>query len=126
MFLLEKGLGIDSADSATTDDLHGPQAACTELPGRTVRYEGAGVPQVDSTFMTQQRRQCMNKDIAQGNFTQLKGKIKQKWGKLTDDEIDQMEGHADVLAGKLQERYGWERDEAERQAKEFRTQHNWQ
>lgn len=68
----------------------------------------------------------MNKDIAQGNFTQLKGKIKQKWGQLTDDEIDQMEGHAEILSGKLQERYGLARDEADRQAKEFRSQNNWQ
>ena len=67
----------------------------------------------------------MNKDTVQGNFTQLKGKIKQQWGKLTDDEIDQLEGHADVLAGKLQERYGLEREEAERQAKEFRKANNW-
>jgi uncharacterized protein YjbJ (UPF0337 family) len=67
----------------------------------------------------------MNKDTMQGNFTQLKGKIKQQWGKLTDDEIDEMEGHADILAGKLQERYGLARDEAERQAKEFRTRNNW-
>ena len=67
----------------------------------------------------------MNKDTIQGNFTQLKGKIKQQWGKLTDDEIDQMEGHAEILAGKLQERYGLERDEAERQAKEFRNSNNW-
>ena len=67
----------------------------------------------------------MNKDTMQGNFTQLKGKIKQQWGKLTDDEIDQMEGHADILAGKLQERYGMARDEAERQAKEFRSRNNW-
>lgn len=67
----------------------------------------------------------MNKDIAQGNFKQLKGKIKQKWGQLTDDEIDQMEGHAEILSGKLQERYGLARDDAERQAKEFRSQNNW-
>ena len=68
----------------------------------------------------------MNKDTVKGNFTQLKGKIKQQWGKLTDDEIDQMEGHADILAGKLQERYGLERDEAERQAKEFQARNHWQ
>ncbi len=63
----------------------------------------------------------MNKDIASGNFKQLKGKIKEQWGKLTDDEIDQMEGHAEILAGKLQERYGMARDDAERQAREFQT-----
>jgi len=68
----------------------------------------------------------MNKDIASGNFKQLKGKIKEQWGKLTDDEIDQMEGHTEILAGKLQERYGLAHEEAERQAKEFRTRNNWQ
>ena len=67
----------------------------------------------------------MNRDIVKGNFQQLKGKIKEQWGKLTDDEIDQMEGHADVLAGKLQERYGWSREESERRAKEFQTRENW-
>jgi uncharacterized protein YjbJ (UPF0337 family) len=67
----------------------------------------------------------MNKDTIQGGFTQLKGKIKQQWGKLTDDEIDEMEGHAEILAGKLQERYGLAKDEAERQAKDFRTSNNW-
>lgn len=67
----------------------------------------------------------MNRDIAKGNFNQIKGKIKQQWGKLTDDEIDEMEGSADVLVGKLQERYGLDRAEAERQARDFRTQNNW-
>jgi uncharacterized protein YjbJ (UPF0337 family) len=67
----------------------------------------------------------MDSNIAKGNFKQLKGKIKQQWGKLTDDDIDQMEGSAEVLAGKLQERYGLERAEAERQARDFRTQNNW-
>jgi uncharacterized protein YjbJ (UPF0337 family) len=67
----------------------------------------------------------MNKDVAKGNFKQIKGKIKQQWGKLTDDEIDQMEGSADILVGKLQERYGLDRAEAERQARDFRTQNNW-
>lgn len=67
----------------------------------------------------------MNKDTAGGNFKQLKGKIKQQWGKLTDDEIDQMEGNAEILAGKLQERYGLAKDDAERQAREFRTRNDW-
>ena len=67
----------------------------------------------------------MNKDIAKGNFKQIKGQIKQQWGKLTDDEIDQMEGNAEILTGKLQERCGLDRAEAERQAKEFQTRYNW-
>jgi uncharacterized protein YjbJ (UPF0337 family) len=68
----------------------------------------------------------MNKDITGGTFKQLKGKIKQQWGKLTDDEIDEMEGHAEILAGKLQERYGLAREDAEREARDFRTRNNWQ
>jgi uncharacterized protein YjbJ (UPF0337 family) len=68
----------------------------------------------------------MNRDIAAGNFKQLKGKIKQQWGKLTDDEIDQIAGSTEILAGKLQERYGWERAEAERQIKDFSSRHGWQ
>ena len=67
----------------------------------------------------------MNKDITSGNFKQLKGKIKQQWGKLTDDEIDEMEGHSEILAGKLQERYGLAKDDAERQARDFCTRNNW-
>jgi uncharacterized protein YjbJ (UPF0337 family) len=67
----------------------------------------------------------MNKDRMAGSWKQIKGKMKEQWGKLTDDEIDQMEGNSDQLAGKLQERYGLARDEAERQAREFRTNHHW-
>lgn len=68
----------------------------------------------------------MDSNVAKGNFKQLKGKIKEQWGKLTDDEIDKMEGRAEILAGKLQERYGLDRTEAERQASEFKTRHGWQ
>jgi uncharacterized protein YjbJ (UPF0337 family) len=68
----------------------------------------------------------MNKDITEGTFKQVKGKIKQQWGKLTDDEIDEMEGNAEILAGKLQERYGMAKEDAEREARDFRTRNNWQ
>jgi len=67
----------------------------------------------------------MNNDRAAGQGKQLKGEMKEQWGKLTDDEIDQLEGKSDQLAGKLQERYGIARDEAERQAKDFRSRNNW-
>ena len=68
----------------------------------------------------------MTKHIAQSNFGQLKDKIKQQWSQLTDDEIDQIEGDTGVLAGKLQECYGWEREEAERQVRDFSRRHHWQ
>lgn len=58
-------------------------------------------------------------DQIAGNWKQFKGKVKETWGDLTDDEIDQIAGKRDVLLGKLQERYGMQRDEAERKLRDF-------
>ena len=55
----------------------------------------------------------MNKDEFQGKFKELKGKIKEKWGKLTDDEITQINGNAEQLVGKLQQKYGLNKEKAE-------------
>ena len=57
----------------------------------------------------------MNWNIVEGNWQQLKGKIKEQWGELTDDQLDDIAGKRDQLAGRVQERYGIARDEAERQ-----------
>jgi uncharacterized protein YjbJ (UPF0337 family) len=61
----------------------------------------------------------MNKDIIAGNWKQLKGKAQAKWGDLTDDVFDVAEGNSQYLAGKLQERYGWDRDRAEKEVSAF-------
>ena len=57
----------------------------------------------------------MNWDTIQGNWKQLTGRAKQQWGKLTDDDLQVVEGHRDILSGKIQERYGIAKDEAEKQ-----------
>jgi uncharacterized protein YjbJ (UPF0337 family) len=57
----------------------------------------------------------MNEDRLKGQWIQLKGKVREKWGKLTNDDIDQIEGRAQQLIGRIQERYGIQRDEAKRQ-----------
>lgn len=54
----------------------------------------------------------MNKDVLEGKWMQVKGRIKQQWGRLTDDELDQINGRYDELVGRIQERYGYTRDEA--------------
>ncbi len=54
----------------------------------------------------------MNAEQIKGNWKQLAGRVKKKWGKLTDDEITRAEGNAEILAGRLQERYGQKKDEA--------------
>jgi uncharacterized protein YjbJ (UPF0337 family) len=64
----------------------------------------------------------MNWDQVEGHWKQLKGRVKQKWGKLTDDDVDVIAGRRDELLGKLQERYGIARDQAERQLDEFTAQ----
>ena len=66
----------------------------------------------------------MNEDRIKGQWKQLAGKLKEKWGKLTDDDVNQAQGHYEYLVGKVQERYGIAKDNAEAQVKEFeRTLH---
>ncbi|MCJ7624155.1 MAG: CsbD family protein [Anaerolineaceae bacterium] len=54
----------------------------------------------------------MNKDIFEGNWKQIRGEAKAWWGKLTDDDLDRAAGKLDVLAGLLQEKYGYSRQRA--------------
>lgn len=63
----------------------------------------------------------MNWSEVKGNWKQLKGNAKVRWGKLTDDDLMQVEGERDKLVGKIQEAYGITREEAERQVDD----HNW-
>ena len=65
----------------------------------------------------------MNSDQVEGKWKQLKGTVKEKWGDLTDDDLKIIGGKKDVLAGKIQERYGITREEAQKQADEFHDKH---
>jgi uncharacterized protein YjbJ (UPF0337 family) len=61
----------------------------------------------------------MNEDKIKGQWKQLAGKLKERWGKLTDDDLKIAHGNSEYLAGRIQERYGVARDEAQKQIKEF-------
>ncbi len=61
----------------------------------------------------------MNEDIVKGNWKQLSGKIKAKWGKLTDNDLEKAEGNKEYLLGKLQEHYGLAKDKAEQNLKDI-------
>lgn len=61
----------------------------------------------------------MNWDQIEGKWKQFRGSVKQQWGKLTDDDLDQIAGVRDKFVGKLQERYGLAKEEAERRADEW-------
>ncbi len=65
----------------------------------------------------------MNSDILQGKWRQLKGEARIQWGKLTDDDLDQVQGQAEKLVGLVQERYGYNRDQAEREVDSFVERH---
>ena len=56
----------------------------------------------------------MNRDILQGKWRELRGQIKAKWGQLTDDELDEIGGNYDALVGRIQQKYGYAREEVER------------
>ncbi|HUE89186.1 MAG TPA: CsbD family protein [Vicinamibacterales bacterium] len=52
----------------------------------------------------------MNEDILKGQWKQLRGEVRQRWNKLTDDDLDRVDGKLEALEGRLQERYGWEKE----------------
>ncbi|MER9891341.1 CsbD family protein [Mesorhizobium sp. M0119] len=61
----------------------------------------------------------MNWDQIKGKWTQFKGKAKEQWGDLTDDDLDRIEGNREQLLGRIQERYGIAKEEAERQVDDW-------
>ena len=66
----------------------------------------------------------MNLDRIEGNWKQVKGKIKEQWGKLSDNPFDVLAGRREQISGKVQERYGLARDEAEKQVDEWQRRAN--
>ncbi|MBI5564643.1 MAG: CsbD family protein [Chloroflexi bacterium] len=64
----------------------------------------------------------MNEDILKGQWKQIRGQVKQWWGMLTDDDLDKINGKRDQLIGKLQERYGYTKEQASRQIDERLTE----
>lgn len=67
----------------------------------------------------------MNKDEASGNWKQFKGKVKEQWGKLTDDDLTVVEGKRDQLVGKIQERYGYGKEAAETEVNDWETRNKY-
>ncbi len=65
----------------------------------------------------------MNEDTLKGKWHQIKGEAKSRWGKLTDDDLDRVEGDSEKLIGRVQERYGYARDEAKREVDGFFDAH---
>lgn len=66
----------------------------------------------------------MNTDQLSGQWKQMKGAVRQQWGKLTDNDLEAIAGKKENLIGKLQERYGMAKEEAQRKADEFLKAYN--
>ncbi len=64
----------------------------------------------------------VNSDMLKGSWMQIRGNVKQMWGKLTDDDLTQIDGNKDKLVGKLQERYGYSKEKAEQEVNHFMNQ----
>lgn len=67
----------------------------------------------------------MNEDSVKGKWTEMKGKVKQQWGKLTDNDVTQMQGSYEELSGKLQKTYGYQKDEAKKEIDKFIKENGW-
>jgi uncharacterized protein YjbJ (UPF0337 family) len=67
----------------------------------------------------------MNNDRMAGAWHEIKGKVKEKWGKLTDDDLNVINGRRDQLEGKLQERYGYQKDQVRKDIDDWYTAQHW-
>jgi len=93
-----------------------------------VRFGGMFDPQSGArlTFVRRltRERNYMNWDVVAGDWKQLKGKVRQQWGKLTEDNLNLIDGKRDESAGKIQEAYGVTKEEAEKKVKSFVSTNN--
>lgn len=67
----------------------------------------------------------MNEDIIKGKWHEIKGKVKQQWGDLTDDDITKINGSYEEFEGILQKKYGYQKDRAQKEIQDFLDRNNW-
>jgi uncharacterized protein YjbJ (UPF0337 family) len=67
----------------------------------------------------------MDWDRVEGNWKQMKGKVKEQWGKLTDDDLDVINGKREQLEGRLQQRYGYGKDQAQKEINDWYGRQGW-
>jgi uncharacterized protein YjbJ (UPF0337 family) len=72
-----------------------------------------------------QRRTAMDWNRVEGNWKQVKGKVKEQWGKLTDDDLDVIDGKQEQLEGRLQQRYGYAKDQAQKEVNAWYGRQKW-
>jgi len=80
---------------------------------------GLARPGRRGSFNYASKEVLMNKNVMQGKWREMKGKVKEQWGRLTDDDLDKIDGKSEQLLGVLQQRYGYAREKAEEEYKRF-------
>lgn len=91
----------------------------TKTPYNLIFFMELDKPRTPCPRLTVVLEATMDWNQIKGNWNEYKGKAKEKWGNLTDDELDVIAGKRDQLVGRLQQKYGLAKDEAERQADDF-------
>jgi uncharacterized protein YjbJ (UPF0337 family) len=84
-----------------------------------------GFPTRWSSDNKREWRSVMDWNRVEGNWKQVKGKVKEKWGKLTDDDLDVIAGKQDQLEGRLQQRYGYAKDQAQKEVNDWYDRQKW-
>jgi uncharacterized protein YjbJ (UPF0337 family) len=92
------------------------------LAATRLRNEASAGPLVD---LIVQGRNAMDWNRVEGNWKQVKGKVKEQWGKLTDDDLDVIAGKQDQLEGRLQQRYGYAKDQAAKEVNDWYGRQKW-
>jgi uncharacterized protein YjbJ (UPF0337 family) len=93
------------------------------IPQRSPFQQHRYFPQASGYQLTGRTKMDWNR--VEGNWKQFKGKVKEQWGKLTDDDLDQIAGKRDQLEGKIQERYGIEKDRVRRDVDDWYGRQTW-
>jgi uncharacterized protein YjbJ (UPF0337 family) len=78
-----------------------------------------------NNYTHQEGGRFMDWNRVEGNWKQVKGKIKEQWGRLTDDELDVIAGNRDQLEGKIQERYGLAKDQIRKDVDDWYSTQKW-
>jgi uncharacterized protein YjbJ (UPF0337 family) len=112
---------LSRAASACAYDPFPVRPTTRSAPPRQSRFTPATSIRADDKTRLSEGDTSMNKDTVEGNWKQLKGKVKEQWGKLTDDDLDVIAGKRDQLLGRIQERHGISREEAEKQVLDWET-----
>jgi uncharacterized protein YjbJ (UPF0337 family) len=103
----------------------GKRAAACAVPRICSAWNSPAANQLISRLSILRKEIAMDWDRVEGNWKQMKGKVKEQWGKLTDDDLNVIDGKQDQLEGKIQERYGYAKDQVRREIDDWYNAQRW-